>query len=163
MKLYDNLDDLIKQLGEDVGKSLEAVKRDYIDDKMEEAIDETVYAVQFDAENKYKRRGHDDGLIDRDNYSYAVTNVPPVFGDKRTISMRIFNSAMGNSDYRGYYRGFIDWIIATGKGYSWVNSAYYIANEDGKPIQRDFYKATQEKIEGNIGQLLKQELHKKGW
>ena len=157
MTFYDNIDDLIAHLTKDVKASLQEIKEHHIDDAMEQAIDETVYSVTFEANNGYKRREEMGGLKDRRNFQSSTIDT------LNGVEMNIRNTTTGNQRYSGSTNNMIDTIIVSGKGYSWRNSAYYIANGLGRPIKRDFYSATHKKVKDNVGHLLAQELKNKGW
>lgn len=157
MIIFDNVDDLIAHLSNDVKSSLLDIKENYIDDEMEQAIEETVYSVKFESKNGYQRREKQNGLKDRRNFESDIASTP------NGVEMKIRNTTTGNQRYSGSTPYEIDSIIVSGKGYSWRNSNYYISNQLGRPIKRDFYKATHGKVKNRLGGLLTQELKNKGW
>lgn len=166
--IFENYDDLALLLRRDVEVALERTKKNYIDNEMQQAIEDTVYAIQFDSMYPYERRGDggvdgNDGLKNKKNFSFGIISNPPTSYTNGEVIMKIRNVANGNTDYPNHDDGYIDKIIITGKGYSWENSAYYQAEYVGKPIKRDFYKETKKRMKGNLGGALEKELKRMGW
>lgn len=162
MSSYEDIDELLEDLKSDVIASINNVKRDYIDFEMVEAIDELVYQNEAFSSNPYRDlggRGDNGGLKDKDNFE--MTSLPT--SSPNELEFVIRNTTTGNTDFSGSTRDTIDSIIVSGYGYTWKNSEYYKRQRDGKPIKRDFYQATHERIKDKVGALVERKLKEKGW
>lgn len=159
---YEDIDELLDDLKSDIIVSIHEAKRDYIDFQMVEAIDELIYQGETYATNPYQEygsRGENGGLKDKDNFE--MTPLPTASPNELEFMIR--NVTTGNTNFSGATSGMIDSIIVGGYGYTWKNSEYYRKEHEGKPIKRDFYQATLERIDGKVGTLIEQKLKEKGW
>lgn len=156
------MDWLMKELKNDVSEALKTIKITDIDDSMYEAINEVVYDPYAPTKKApYTRRREAGGLSDKRNFK--MNFVPS--SENNSVEVVIRNMTTGNKDYYGSvyhwnksYTFEIDRIIVEGIGYSWKNSRFYHLK-----IERDFYKATLEKVEAYLYKRIKEELEAKGW
>lgn len=183
MKICKNLDELCVLLAKEVGSSaLRATRSESARNLVVQGIDEALGPANT-GPNAYKRRGRNGGLTDP---NLIVTTTEKAKANKNgfVVELLVKNVAEGNHKWRGGInpcykehpddwlplktdRFYVDAIVQSGRGYSWVHSEYYTGPQGqfGKPKPRDIYGKAGEKLtaNGQLASLIASELAKRGW
>ena len=171
MATHKNLKSLFNALGSDIGRSLNVIReKDDFKKVVVAGIDKGLGEPNVTSPHAYKRRGENGGLTDPS--LIISTKVQPI---KRTggydFVTNVQSIAKGNGDYRGGWNPapdldnfYVADIVATGIGYSWVNSKYYNPSQQ-KGLGRPIYQEAAKKLAENdtLADMVATELARRGW
>ncbi len=142
--VYDDIDSLFADLLNDIKTLVAEEIAEQMIEVEQDIIDENVYEAF--APRVYERREDEGGLRSKGNMEI---NIKPN-GDGVTIE--VMNKTRGNSDYKNYYRGYIQPLIEEGR-YMWTR----------RPPARPFIDDVQKEIDNNAEEMVEEALSKNNW
>lgn len=142
--VYENLDSLFADLLKDIQTSVAQEIAEQIIDIEQDIIDENVYEA-FEP-RVYERREDEGGLRSRENMDIKIKS------NDNGVTVEVTNITKGNSDYKNYYRGYIQPLIEEGR-YMWTR----------RPPARPFVDDVQKEIDKNAEDIVEEALSKNNW
>lgn len=142
--VYEDLDSLFADLLKDIQTSVAQEIAEQIIDIEQDIIDENVYEA-FEP-RVYERREDGGGLRSRENMDIKIKS------NDNGVTVEVTNITKGNSDYKNYYRGYIQPSIEEGR-YMWTR----------RPPARPFVDDVQKEIDKNAEDIVEEALSKNNW
>lgn len=142
--VYEDLDSLFADLLKDIQTSVAQEIAEQIIDIEQDIIDENVYET-FEP-RVYERREDGGGLRSRENMDIKIKS------NDNGVTVEVTNITKGNSDYKNYYRGYIQPLIEEGR-YTWTR----------RPPARPFVDDVQKEIDKNAEDIVEEALSKNNW
>ena len=142
--VYEDLDSLFVDLLKDIQTSVAQEIAEQIIDIEQDIIDENVYEA-FEP-RVYERREDGGGLRSRENMDIKIKS------NDNGVTVEVTNITKGNSDYKNYYRGYIQPLIEEGM-YMWTR----------RPPARPFVDDVQKEIDKNAEDIVEEALSKNNW